>query len=121
MSPIDPGQQLGIYLFATRISISGYRHTSSFFKASYSHHATGFPAKKSSSVAICRLFFFDAKIVFFPHPGNLRRQRAAREGPFCALCRRLRCANVAKVDMKPFIDIVDDIKATSMTKLNGLL
>ena len=106
MGPVDPGQQLGIYLvgggehdmvgpsarirlafhgdpgridglrqaqgqrrvndthpnisrskkdtcvFATRTSISGYRHTSSFFKASYSPHATGSPAKKSSSVAI---------------------------------------------------------------------
>ena len=62
MSPIDPGPQLGIYLFATRTSISGYRHTSSFLKASYSPHATGFPAKNASSVAICCLFYVDTKI-----------------------------------------------------------
>ena len=87
MSPIDPGQQLGIYLFATRISISGYRHTSSFFKASYSPHATVFPAKNTSSVFICRLFYVDTKIVFFPRPDNLRRQTAAPKCHSCALCR----------------------------------
>ena len=31
------------------------------------------------------------------------------------------CASLAKGDIQPSIDIEDDIKATSMTKFNGLL
>ena len=63
------------------------------------------------------VFFVDTKIVIFPRPDNLCRLTAAPGMPF------LTAVSMAAVRHMPMIgiDIVDDIKATSMTKFNGLL